>query len=74
MYEVSVIHIRGFGVQRSTAKITEYDLAEFRGDVKISLPLTTNFLQNVTESSKVISYPVCDLCRRFTTDGTNGLL
>ena len=29
-------------------------------------PLTTNFSQNVTEPSKGISYPVCDLCRRFT--------
>ena len=31
-----------------------------------SLPLTTNFSQNVAEPSKGISYPVGDLCRRFT--------
>ena len=31
-----------------------------------SLPLTTNFSQNVTEPSKGISYPVYDLCRCLT--------
>ena len=30
-----------------------------------SLPLTTNFAQNVTDPSKGISYPVSDLCRCF---------
>ena len=30
-----------------------------------SLPLTTNFSQNVTEPSKGISYQVSDLCRGF---------
>ena len=39
-----------------------------RGDVKVpsKFPLTTNFSQNVTEQSKGISYPVGDLCQRFT--------
>ena len=32
----------------------------------MSLPLTTNFSQKFTEPSKVISYPVGDICRRFT--------
>ena len=31
----------------------------------MSLPLTTNFLQNVTEPSEGISYPVGDLCQLF---------
>ena len=31
-----------------------------------SLPLTTNFSQDGTEPSKGISYPIGDLCRRFT--------
>ena len=31
-----------------------------------SLPLVTNFSQNITEPSKGISYPVSDLCWRFT--------
>ena len=34
--------------------------------VKIPIPVITNFSQNVTEPSKGISYPVSDLCRRFT--------
>ena len=37
-----------------------------KGRCQNSLPLTTNFSQNVTEPSKGISYPVGDLCRRFT--------
>ena len=36
------------------------------GRCQNSVPLTTNFSQIVTESSKGISYPVGDLCRRFT--------
>ena len=31
-----------------------------------SLPLTTNFSQKLTQPSKRISYPIGDLCRRFT--------
>ena len=61
-----------------------------KGRRQHSLSLTTNFSQNVTEPFKGISYPVGDLCRRFTKltgssaytlhsnpispDGTNGLL
>ena len=37
-----------------------------KGRRQNSLPLTTNFSQNVTEPSKGISYPFSDLCRRFT--------
>ena len=37
-----------------------------KGRRQNSLPLTTNFSQNVTEPSKEISYPVDDLCRHFT--------
>ena len=36
------------------------------GRRRYSLPLTTNFSQNVTEPSKGISYPVGDLCWHFT--------
>ena len=38
----------------------------YKGRRQNSLPLTTNFSQNVTEPSKGISYPVGDLCRCFT--------
>ena len=31
-----------------------------------SLPLSTNFSHNVTEPSTGISYPIGDLCQRFT--------
>ena len=37
-----------------------------KGRCQNSLPLTTNFSQNITEPSKGISYPVGDLCRRLT--------
>ena len=37
-----------------------------KGRRQNSLPLTTNFSQNVTEPSKGISYPAGDLCRCFT--------
>ena len=37
-----------------------------KGRRQNSLPLTTNFSQNVTQPFKGISYPVGDLCRRFT--------
>ena len=37
-----------------------------RGDIQNSLPLTTNFSQKLTQPFKGISYPVGDLCRRFT--------
>ena len=36
-----------------------------KGRRQNSLPLSTNFSQNVTEPYKGISYPVSDLCRRF---------
>ena len=39
---------------------------EFKGRHQNSLPLTTNFSQKLTQPSKGISYPVGDLCRRFT--------
>ena len=37
-----------------------------KGRRQNSLPLTTNFSQNVTEPSKGISYQVGDVCRHFT--------
>ena len=37
-----------------------------KGRHQHSLPLTTNFSQKLTQPSKGISYPVGDLCRRFT--------
>ena len=42
------------------------DWWQAKGRHQNSLPLTTHFSQNVTEQSKGISYPVGDLCRRFT--------
>ena len=39
---------------------------EPKGRHKNSLPLTTKFSQKLTQPSKGISYPVGDLCRRFT--------
>ena len=39
---------------------------DHKGRHQNSLPLTTNVSQNVTEPSEGISYPVGDLCRRFT--------
>ena len=41
-------------------------LESAKGRHENSLPLTTNFSQNVTEPYEGISYPVGDLCRRFT--------
>ena len=37
-----------------------------KGRCQNSLPLTTNFSQKLTQPSKGISYPVGDLCGRFT--------
>ena len=42
------------------------DLLQTGQDCQSSFLLTTSFSQNFTEPSKGISYPVGDLCRRFT--------
>ena len=41
-------------------------MCQNKGRHQNSLPLTTIFLQKLTQPSKGISYPVGDLCRRFT--------
>ena len=43
----------------------DVDLQKSKGRRQNSLPLTTNFSQNVSEPSKGISYPVGDLCQRL---------